>query len=1081
MDNTEQQLLNQTSQNNQIELEIVDSNEFSTFTSTFDINFINSLFSTENMNDGKSNQFYKDLNSDGFLKGVCSSKYGIHHSTLDKRRQVFGSNLVIQKETLTLYDFIIESLKDEMLQILLVASLVSTIIGTIQEGWATGWIEGFSIFLAVLIVVSITSFQNYSKDQQFRQLEKENKKKTLKVKRFKGSGNQKLGALTEINMDDLLVGDVMTLDYGDIAPADGVLISGTVLMDESPITGESELRFKTVNVDKHSNKVNPFIVSGSLTMEGQAEVLVLAVGPNKVAGRCDELTDAKTEDTMLEMKLTDVAEKIGDLGLMAAIFIAVVLVVKDVTVRYSNGEPIIDAYLLNSLMNAFIICITVLVVAIPEGLPMAVTLSLAYSVHKMKDEDNLVRNLAASETMGNVDAICTDKTGTLTTGVMKLRYVYSEKVVHPTEKKVAWSEVTKQLFAEGVLYNSTAYFYNGKPKGNSTEIPLIEFLKANGMYDEATINAMNNNSTASFTSNNETPKIIKKMPFNSNAKYMCTLVKYPNFIRLYVKGAPEKVIPWCTNLLDSSSPSQTTANPNLTPLTTEIQEDIDTTLDDFTNKSMRTLAIAYKDIKVGEDKLLSSAESDSEGETYFNPLLTELSLVSVVGISDAPRAEVKDSISKCKEAGVTVRMVTGDYIKTAIAISLDVGILNENEYNLCLQRVNESDYGNTLSKTNVINALNGNEFEEMTEGYIKLADGADSKGNKTYRYELKNPTKFKSVVTHLKVIARASPEHKFLLVLGLKQLGSIVAVTGDGTNDAPAMRKSDVGFAMGLRGTDIAKNASDIVLLNDSFSSIVTAIKYGRNVYDCIRKFLQFQLTANIVAVFMTLLGGVVLNDSPLNPIQMLWVNLIIDSFASLALATEPPNEDLLKRKPYPRDSDIITPTMKVNIAAQAVFQVIVLTIVIFYGDEIFNVASDRELDHFTWNKKNGYHFTIFFNIFVFLQVFNSINSKKLRRSEANVFEGFFNNYLYLLIQGIIIVSQLVMVTYGGRALRTHPLSIEQHLGCIAIASLCLPFGYLIKQLPIGLEGEVVSFSVLRSRSVRLRSNSRIGSVQRSM
>ena len=346
MDNTEQQLLNQTSQNNQIELEIVDSNEFSTFTSTFDINFINSLFSTENMNDGKSNQFYKDLNSDGFLKGVCSSKYGIHHSTLDKRRQVFGSNLVIQKETLTLYDFIIESLKDEMLQILLVASLVSTIIGTIQEGWATGWIEGFSIFLAVLIVVSITSFQNYSKDQQFRQLEKENKKKTLKVKRFKGSGNQKLGALTEINIDDLLVGDVMTLDYGDIAPADGVLISGTVLMDESPITGESELRFKTVNIDKHSNKVNPFIVSGSLTMEGQAEVLVLAVGPNKVAGRCDELTDAKTEDTMLEMKLTDVAEKIGDLGLMAAIFIAVVLVVKDVTVRYSNGESIIDAYLL---------------------------------------------------------------------------------------------------------------------------------------------------------------------------------------------------------------------------------------------------------------------------------------------------------------------------------------------------------------------------------------------------------------------------------------------------------------------------------------------------------------------------------------------------------------------------------------------------------------------------------------------------------------------------------------------------------------------------------------------------------------
>lgn len=271
----------------------------------------------------------------------------------------------------------------------------------------------------------------------------------------------------------------------------------------------------------------------------------------------------------------------------------------------------------------------------------------------------------------------------------------------------------------------------------------------------------------------------------------------------------------------------------------------------------------------------------------------------------------------------------------------------------------------------------------------------------------------------------------------------------------PALKQAHVGFAMGIRGTDIAKDAADVVLLDDSFSSIVTACKYGRNIYDCIRKFIQFQLTTNVVAVFMTFLGGIILKDSPLNAIQMLWVNLIMDSFASLALATEDPSDALLDRKPYSRDASILTPMMILNIFSQSLFQIITLTVIIFYGDYLFGVPSDRDLEHFMWNNVNGYHFTIFFNIFVYMQVFNSINARKLQKDEYNVFEGIFGNWLYLLIQGIIVLGQIILVTFGGRAVRTHPLSVAQHCQCLLISSLTLVWGFLAKLLPIDVSEKV--------------------------
>ena len=1018
----------------------------------FSVDFFADMFQNQNINEGNSLKLYRQLTLNGFYKGVNSSPNGLDSkdaADIAKRTKRYGTNMRPKAEDKYFYEFVLESLEDPMLRILLAASIVSTIIGILQEGLATGWIEGFSIFLAVFVVVSISSFQNYSKDQQFKKLDAENSKKDIKVKR---DGKE----IVEISIDDLLVGDILHLNYGDIAPCDGILIKDSVVMDESAMTGESDLQTKVAVDSKFSEKVNPFIISGTQVMEGSGLVLALAVGSNKVSGKSDDIMDSDNDVTPLQQKLTVVAEKIGDLGLMAAIFIAFVLIAKDILVRYQKGQSLFSAYLLDSFVSAFIICITVIVVAIPEGLPMAVTISLAFSVFKMKEEHNLVRHLDASETMGNVNNVCTDKTGTITTGIMTLRSIWIEESVQATDKKMSWSESAKKLWVENVTNNISAYpeTKDGKTiaKGNTTEVPLLKFMIDAGLqYVEL-----------------KREKYFKQLPFNSTWKYMCTLVELDiGKYRLYIKGAPDRVLNFVTKVK---------AKDDKEVEYSKLSSDVSAVLDKFATDSMRTLAVAYRDFK--DDTIESNTK---DGLEFFTPLIKDLTLISILGIADAPRSDVLDSIRLCNEAGVTVRMVTGDNIKTAIAISQDVGIINPTEYSQAVQRikaVEQGDKGGLTMPTKII-ALEGLQFKELSGGYAKLDDGFDSKGKQKFKYELNNVDKFKKTTENLKVIARASPDDKFLLVLGLKQIGNIVAVTGDGTNDAPAMKKSDVGFAMGQRGTDIAKNASDIVLLNDAFSSIVTAIKYGRNVYDCIRKFLQFQLTCNVVAVFMTLIGGVVLNDSPLNPIQMLWVNLIMDSFASLALATEPPNDSLLKRKPYSKDTDIITPTMKINIVAQSAFQIVVLIFIIYYGDILFGVPSDRELNHFTWNNHNGYHFTIFFNIFVFLQVFNSINARKLLRTELNVFENIFNNYLYILIQFIIIAGQLTMVTFGGRALRTHPLTVNQHLGCLGIAALSLPVGLLIKLLPIGIDEHVEGVSGFSiSKSMRGRKSAPTGGLK---
>ena len=989
----------------------------------------------------KSVEHVGQLFKTDFQNGLSSS----NKEDLEWREKKWGNNHLPPEQAKTILELILECFEDFMLRVLLIASIISLAIGIAKDGIKTGWIEGTAIFFAVFLVVTISSYMNYQKQEQFLKLTRENKLKKVLVIRD--------GLEKEISIEDILVGDIIKLRIGDIINVDGfVFADAKVGMDESPVTGESDIMWKMNKFEiKGSKYTCPFVFSGSQVVDGFGNMVVAAVGDKTFEGQNKQLinsagrkkeegADGEEEDdadlTPLKKQLNDLANLIGNLGYVFSILIGVTLFVKESVLHVLYGGALLDSYTLDILVNAFIIGVTVIVVAIPEGLPMAVTIAFAFSVDKMKKEHSLVKHLDKSEAMGNVNNVCTDKTGTLTLGEMRIAAFFIEdedirlnraKVQDENLRTLIWNCIYKNITCVETTNEKGEKVLNG----DMTEKALYTYLKENQYPLEG----------------NRKGKYV--LPFKSEYKYMMNIFQEENGYILYAKGAPERVSPFFGYYRTKGGQEENFE---------EHAQDLNNQQAIYAEDSMRTLVFGYK--KLTEEDITKAREANPEDDfKFFNELAQGLCFAFMIGIRDNNREDVPDAINKCHHAGITVRMVTGDNINTAIAISKDVGIIEPHQAAECkniaahykkVVKDNEEE-----SKKGIINgenpiALEGEVFRVICGGITKT-QGKD--GN--LEITLNNKEAFKHTVHRLKVIARASPEDKFILVFGLKELGNIVAVTGDGTNDAPALRQAHVGFAMGIRGTDIAKDAADVVLLDDSFSSIVTACKYGRNIYDCIRKFVQFQLTTNVVAVFMTFLGGIILKDSPLNAIQMLWVNLIMDSFASLALATEDPTDALLDRKPYPRDASILTPMMKLNIFSQSVFQIIVLTVIIFYGDYLFGVPSDRDLEHFMWNNINGYHFTIFFNIFVFMQVFNSINARKLQKDEYNVFSGIFGNWLYLLIQGIIIVGQIILVTFGGRAVRTHPLSLSQHCYCVLISSMTLVWGFFAKLLPIDVSEKV--------------------------
>uniref|UniRef100_A0A8C8SPA4 Calcium-transporting ATPase n=1 Tax=Pelusios castaneus TaxID=367368 RepID=A0A8C8SPA4_9SAUR len=925
---------------------------------------------------------------------------------LEKRKLIFGKNFIPPKKPKTFLQLVWEALQDVTLIILEIAAIISlglsfyqppgegnegcaaTSGGSEDEGEAeAGWIEGAAILLSVICVVLVTAFNDWSKEKQFRGLQSriEQEQKFTVVR-----GAQ----VIQIPVAEIVVGDIAQVKYGDLLPADGIFIQGNDLkIDESSLTGESDQVRKSVDKD-------PMLLSGTHVMEGSGRMLVTAVGVNSQtgiiftllgAGEEEEKKDKKgnafishlakqqdgaaamemqplksaeggegddkdkkkanmhkKEKSVLQGKLTKLAVQIGKAGLVMSAITVIILVlyfaVDTFVVKKKQWLPECTPIYVQYFVKFFIIGVTVLVVAVPEGLPLAVTISLAYSVKKMMKDNNLVRHLDACETMGNATAICSDKTGTLTTNRMTVVQAYLGDV-HYKEipNPASIPDKILDLLVNAIAINS-AYTTKilppekegGLPRqvGNKTECGLLGFV-LDLKQDYQPVRNLIPEET-----------LYKVYTFNSVRKSMSTVVKMPDgSFRMYSKGASEIVLKKCSRILNAAGEVRVFQSRDRDEMVKKV-------IEPMACDGLRTICIAYRDFS-------SSPEPDWDNE---NGILTDLTCICVVGIEDPVRAEVPEAIRKCQRAGITVRMVTGDNINTARAIAIKCGIIHPGEDFLCIE---------------------GKEFNRRIR---------NEKG------EIEQE-RIDKIWPKLRVLARSSPTDKHTLVKGIidstqVEQRQVVAVTGDGTNDGPALKKADVGFAMGIAGTDVAKEASDIILTDDNFSSIVKAVMWGRNVYDSISKFLQFQLTVNVVAVIVAFTGACITQDSPLKAVQMLWVNLIMDTFASLALATEPPTESLLLRKPYGRNKPLISRTMMKNILGHAVYQLTLIFTLLFVGEKMFKIDSGRNAP---LHSPPSEHYTIIFNTFVMMQLFNEINARKIH-GERNVFDGIFRNPIFCTI-----------------------------------------------------------------------------------
>ncbi|XP_063783717.1 plasma membrane calcium-transporting ATPase 1 isoform X6 [Pseudophryne corroboree] len=1004
----------------------------------------------------------------GDVFGICSrlktsphNGLSGHPPDLERRQEVFGKNIIPPKKPKTFLQLVWEALQDVTLIILEIAAIISLGLsfyrppggnnelceeasGAVEEEEGeAGWIEGAAILLSVVCVVLVTAFNDWSKDKQFRGLQNriEQEQKFTVVR-----GSQ----VIQIPVADIVVGDIAQIKYGDLLPADGVLIQGNDLkIDESSLTGESD------HVKKMPEK-DPLLLSGTHVMEGSGKMVVTAIGVNSQTGiiftllgagenedekekkekkskkqdgtvenrnkakaqdgAAMEMQPLKSEDgidgedkkksnlpkkekSVLQGKLTKLAVQIGKAGLvMSAITVIILVLYFVINTFWVNKRPWLTEctpIYVQYFVKFFIIGVTVLVVAVPEGLPLAVTISLAYSVKKMMKDNNLVRHLDACETMGNATAICSDKTGTLTMNRMTVVQAFlNDKHYRKIPDAESLPENLLDLLVTGISVNC-AYTSKilppekegGLPRhvGNKTECALLGFLlDLKRDYQDV---------------RNEIPEetLFKVYTFNSVRKSMSTVLKNNDgSYRMFSKGASEIVLKKCFKILSANGEDKIFRPRDRDDMAKRV-------IEPMASEGLRTICLAYRDFPAGEH------EPDWENE---NDILSGLTCIAVVGIEDPVRPEVPDAIRKCQRAGITVRMVTGDNINTARAIATKCGILHPGEDFLCVE---------------------GKEFNRRIR---------NEKG------EIEQE-RIDKIWPRLRVLARSSPTDKHTLVKGIIdstvcEQRQVVAVTGDGTNDGPALKKADVGFAMGIAGTDVAKEASDIILTDDNFSSIVKAVMWGRNVYDSISKFLQFQLTVNVVAVIVAFTGACITQDSPLKAVQMLWVNLIMDTLASLALATEPPTESLLLRKPYGRNKPLISRTMMKNILGHAVYQLVVVFTLLFAGEKLFDIDSGRNAP---LHAPPSQHYTIVFNTFVMMQLFNEINARKIH-GERNVFEGIFNNIIFCSIVLGTFIIQIVIVQFGGKPFSCTELTVDQWLWSVFLGMGTLLWGQLVTTIP---------------------------------
>lgn len=923
------------------------------------------------------------------------------------RKRIFNDNRLPEKKGKSLLEIMWITYNDKVLILLSVAAVVSLGVGLYQTFGIKNkdgepkveWVEGVAIIVAIVIVVVVGSLNDYQKELQFVKLNKKKTDRNINVRRS--------GKTQEMSVFDILVGDVVLMEAGDMIPVDGILIEGhNVKCDESQTTGESDLMrkkpadevWRAIEGNEEVRKMDPFILSGAQVTEGVGTFLVTSTGVNSSYGKTLMSLREDPEVTPLQSKLNNLAELIAKLGGAAGLLLFTVLFIKFLVGLHNNtGSPAEKG---QQFLNIFIVTVTIIVVAVPEGLPLAVTLALAFATTRMLKDNNLVRHLKACEVMGNATTICSDKTGTLTQNKMSVvtvtlgtssRFGGTSQPspdgnqtacevpmdnVSAKEAVASLNPAVSALLKDSIVLNSTAFDaeQNGIPTfvGSKTETALLEFAREQlGM---GPISEDRSNAT-----------VVQLIPFDSTRKCMGIVVKVDkNRHRLYVKGASEILLAKCTSIIRDPSKEISSAQ-----LTDDNRETINKLINSYATRSLRTIALLYRDFERWPPRGARWADSE-KSEVKVEDLFTNMTFLGVVGIQDPLREGVRDAVETCQKAGVVVRMVTGDNITTAKAIAEECGIYTQGGI-----------------------VMEGPQFRKLVG------------------------TELDQVIPRLQVLARSSPEDKRVLVKRLKELGETVAVTGDGTNDAPALKTADVGFSMGIAGTEVAKEASAIILMDDNFASIVKAMMWGRAVNDAVKKFLQFQVTVNITAVILTFISAVSSDTekSVLTAVQLLWVNLIMDTMAALALATDPPTPSILDRKPEPKSAPLISVTMWKMIMGQAIYQLAITLLLYFGAEKILSYESAHEKAQVP---------TLVFNTFVWMQIFNQWNNRRLD-NKWNIFEGVTRNWFFMVINAFMVGAQILIIFIGGAAFSVEKLNGAQWAYCVVLGALSIPVGLAIR------------------------------------
>lgn len=875
---------------------------------------------------------------------------GLTDEEVLQSREKHGTNLLTPPKRPSVWKLYLEKFEDPVVRVLLFAAILSFVISVIENEYA----ETIGIIAAILLATGIGFYFEYDAGRKFDLLNAVNEETQVKVIRN--------GRVQEIARKNVVVGDIVVLETGEEIPADGELLEAISLqVNESNLTGEPVVD-KTVveaDFDHEATYASNRVMRGTTVVDGHGTMRVLAVGDETEIGKvARQSTEQNVEPTPLNIQLTKLADLIGKIGFTVAGLAFAVFFVKDVLLHYefSSFHTFADWLpALKAVLQYFMMAVTLIVVAVPEGLPMSVTLSLALNMRRMLSTNNLVRKMHACETMGAITVICTDKTGTLTQNLMQVHEsgFYALK----NGGQIGGDDVSK-LVAEGISANSTAFLEEAaeteKPKGvgNPTEVALLLWL--NGQHCD-------------YLALREGAEVVSQLTFSTERKFMATLVRSAAIGKkvLYVKGAPEIVLGKCRDVvLDGSRVDAGEYRPT-----------VERQLSGYQSQAMRTLGFAFKIVE--DTDMRDCTELAADGD---------LSFLGVVAISDPIRQDVPAAVAKCQSAGIDIKIVTGDTPGTATEIARQIGLWKPED----TER----------------NRITGVAFAELSD-----EEALDR-------------------VTDLKIMSRARPTDKQRLVQLLQRKGAVVAVTGDGTNDAPALNHAQVGLSMGT-GTSVAKEASDITLLDDSFNSIGTAVMWGRSLYKNIQRFIVFQLTINFVALLIVLLGSLVGTELPLTVTQMLWVNLIMDTFAALALASIPPSEAVMKERPRSSNDFIISRAMRSYIlGVGSLFLVLLMGMLYCFHHAEGGMTAER--------------LTIFFTFFVMLQFWNLFNARVFGTTDS-AFKGLSKSYGMELVVFAILVGQFLIVQFGGAVFRTVPLDLPTWGIIIASTSLVLWIGEAIR------------------------------------